>query len=357
MQDKPDRSIVGRAANSNPASRFDKVIFEEDLSELEPDDVEHSRREPTQYIVDSSKSIVSENNSPDLNFRFSINPYRGCAHGCSYCYARVYHEFLSMSAGLDFETKILYKPDAAELFRDWLNKQSTVWPVNFSGATDCYQPVEREFQLTRQCLEVALASRYPITIVTKNALVLRDLDLLKQLSELDLVHVNISVTSLDQSLTRVMEPRTSSPQARLDSIKELADNGIPTRALLSPIIPGLNDFELPTLIEAVCEAGTHAASSTVVRLPGTVEQIFMDWLQRSLPSKADVVESRIRKIRDGELHDSTFSRRMTGTGPIAEQIQQSFSVFAKKHGIGRDLPPLNIDRFAKPKDLQQRMLF
>jgi len=357
MNQKTHRSVIGRGTQSNPASRFDAYSLEEDFADLQPEDVSLQRRVATQFIPDASNSIVSENNSPDLNFRFSINPYRGCEHGCSYCYARTYHELAGMSAGLDFETKIVYKPNAAKLFRDWLNKQSEVFPINFSGATDCYQPVERKLEITRQCLEVAVASKYPITIVTKNALVLRDLDLLAKLNELKLVHVNISVTSLDQSLTKIMEPRTSSPQSRLRTIEQLVSRGIPTRALLSPIVPGLNDFELPKLVEAVSQAGAHAASSTVVRLPGTVEQIFLDWLTREVPEKARVVESRIRQIRGGELHDIRFGHRMKGNGPIAEQIRQSFDVFAKKFGLGRELPALSTKHFVRPRDLSQRMLF
>ena len=357
MSKKPQRSVVGRGTQSNPTSPFDAYSFDEDFSDLPAEDVSSNKRVATQFIPDTSNTIVSENNSPDLNFRFSINPYRGCEHGCSYCYARTYHEFAGMSAGLDFETKIVFKPNAAKLFRDWLNKTLEVLPINFSGATDCYQPVERELELTRQCLEVAVASKYPITIVTKNALVLRDLDLLKQLNELQLVQVNISVTSLDQSLTKIMEPRTSSPQSRLRTIEELAEHGIPTRALLAPIVPGLNDFELPKLIEAVSQAGAHAASSSVVRLPGTVEQIFLDWLAREAPEKAGVVESRLRQIRDGKLHDTRFGHRMIGNGPLAEQIQQTFEIFAKKFGLGRDLPELSTKHFVRPRDLSQRMLF
>lgn len=360
MSQPPKPHAVGRAAQSNPANRFDSIVFEEDFSDLsgeEADALASSQRIATEYIRDDSKTIISENNSPDLNFRFSLNSYRGCVHGCSYCYARTYHEFLGMSAGLDFETKVFYKPDSAALFRDWLNKQRTADPVNFSGATDCYQPIEKKFELTRQCLEVALASKYPITIVTKNALVLRDLDLLTQLAKLNLVQVNISITSLDQTLTRVMEPRTSSPEAKLRAMEVLTSHDIPTRALLSPIIPGLNDFEIPKLVESVSNAGAHAARSTVVRLPGTVQQVFFEWLQNSLPEKASVVESRVRQIRGGELHDARFGTRLVGTGEIAQQIRQSFTVFAKKFGLLGNLKPLDTTQFVRPKDVKQRMLF
>ena len=357
MSRQPKPNVVGRAAQSNPANRFDSVVFEADLSDLDETEALTAQRITTEYIPDDSQTIISENNSPDLNFRFSLNSYRGCVHGCSYCYARTYHEYLGLSAGLDFETKVFYKPNSAALFRDWLNKRRAVDPVNFSGATDCYQPIEKEFELTRQCLQVALASKYPITIVTKNALVLRDLDLLTQLAKLNLVQVNISITSLDQSLTRLMEPRTSSPAARLRAMEVLASHEIPTRALLSPIIPGLNDFEIPKLVEAVSNAGANAGRSTVVRLPGTVQHVFLEWLQNSLPDKAAVVESRVRQIRGGALHDARFGARMSGTGEIAEQIRQSFTVFAKKFGLPGELPPLDKTQFVRPKDVEQRMLF
>jgi len=366
---KPVPRIVGRAAQSNPPSRFDNIVLEDeplalydDLQEGSdrqgPDSSAWSRKVATQYIRDESKTIISENTSPDLNFRYSLNPYRGCAHGCSYCYARTYHEYLGYSAGTDFESTILYKPDAASLFRQWLDrKRYQCEPVNFSGATDCYQPVEREYQLTRQCLQVALRCRQPVTIVTKNALVLRDLDLLVRLAELRLVHVNISITSLDQSLIALMEPRTSCPATRLKAIRVLSENHIPVRALLSPVIPGLTDSELPKLIQAASDAGAQSAGSTVVRLPGNVERVFFEWLQATLPQKQNIITSRIRQIRNGDLHDSQFGTRMSGTGEMARQIRNTFQVFARKYGLDNDLPPLETQIFVRPGDQQQKRLF
>lgn len=365
----PVSRIAGRAAQSNPPCRFDKVVLENDPSTMYSDlqeggvgeslnESKLTRKVKTQYIRDESKTIISENSSPDLNFRFSLNPYRGCEHGCSYCYARTYHEYLGYSAGTDFESTILYKPDAALLFQVWLNRRRyQCEPVNFSGATDCYQPAERRFKLTRQCLQVALSYRQPVTIVTKNALVLRDLDLLHPLAELRLVHVNISITSLDQSLTTMMEPRTSCPAARLDAIRVLSENRIPVRALLSPIIPGLTDSELPMLLRAASEAGAYSARSTVVRLPGNVERVFFDWVQTALPHKQSIITSRIRRIRNGSLHDGQFGTRMSGTGEMARQIQNTFQVFARKYGLDAGLPPLETQIFARPGDLQQKRLF
>ena len=352
----PASRIVGRAAQANPANRFLSVTTNDDESQLE--EVVGERRIRTEYIPDASQSIVSENNSPDLNFRFSLNPYRGCVHGCSYCYARTYHEYLGFSVGTDFETKILYKPDAARLFEKWLSRRSYCCePVNLSGGTDCYQPVEKDFQLTRQCLEVAVACRQPVTIVTKNALVLRDLDLITQLAQQNLVHINVSVTSLDQSLIRVMEPRTTAPHGRLSVIRELSSNGVPVRALLSPIVPGLNDSEIPALVEAVAKAGANAVQSSVVRLPGGVEEVFVRWLDDFLPTHAQRIQARIRQIRDGSLNESAFGKRMVGTGVMADQIRQTFRVFAKKYGVDGKLPPLDRSQFRPPVDSRQRRLF
>ena len=312
----------------------------------------------TQYVRDDSRSIISENESPDLAFRYSLNPYRGCAHGCSYCYARVYHEYLGFSAGLDFESKILYKPNAAALFCDWLrDRRGHCEPVMLSGATDCYQPAEKEFEITRACLDVALEYRQPVSIVTKNALILRDVEVLKQLAAHGLVHVAISLTSLDQELTRRMEPRTSSPRARLRAIQVLTSFGIPTWVFLAPIIPGLNDFEIPALLAAAKDVHAGSAKMTVVRLPGPVENVFLEWLTSVLPSKAHLIESRIRQIRNGALYNSSFGTRMSGTGELASQIRNTFNVFSQKHGLGGTLPPLDTTQFRRPGEQAQLRLF
>lgn len=353
-----NHSLTGRGAQSNPTNRFDSVTLEPDHSDLLEGEESGTRASRTQYSRDESQSIISENNSPDLEFRYSLNPYRGCAHGCSYCYARVYHEYLGFSAGLDFETKILFKPDAARLFRDWLRRRrGPCEPVMLSGATDCYQPAEKEFRITRDCLEVALACRQPVSIITKNALILSDVDLLKQLAEYKLVHVAISLTSLDQQLTRKMEPRTSSPAARLRAIHVLSSVGVPTCAFLAPIIPGLNDFEIPSLLKAAKEARASSAKSTVVRLPGAVESVFLEWLARVVPDKAKLVESRIRHVRGGAMYNSSFGSRMTGTGEFASQIRNTFKIFSQKYALDAPLPALDTSRFCRPGEQAQLRLF
>ena len=349
---------VGRGAGSNPPNRFEKVVLEQDLSHLDAESATRSRPKiATELIPDEAASIVSTNDSPDLYFRHSVNPYRGCAHGCSYCYARTYHEFLGYSAGIDFESKILFKPRAADLFRDFLNRRGwTGAPVMLSGATDCYQGCESELQLTRQILEVAARARQPVSIVTKNALVARDLDLLKSMAKEDLVHVSISITSLDEPLLRRMEPRSSSAAARLRTISELVDGGIPTRALIAPIVPGLTDFELPALVNAVAEAGAMDARYTVLRLPGAVKQIFLDWLDRERPDDAARVRERIRQLRGGELHDQRFHHRMRGSGATADHLDRTFEVFRRRAKFP-GLPELSSEAFVAPRDRGQRLLF
>ena len=346
------QKIVGRGAQIHPPNPFEQLQFAADPEGRN----EESTRVSTEFIPDASQTVVSENKSPDLGFRFSLNPYRGCEHGCSYCYARTYHEFLGYDGGLEFETKIVYKPEVARLFRRWLDRPSYQCEhVALSGATDCYQPIERELQLTRACLQVALDYRQPISIVTKNALVLRDLDLLQALAADELIHVNISMTTLDQALTKVLEPRSSSPHARLNALEQLHAAGVSARALLSPIIPGLNDSEIPQLLEAVQATGVPSAGSTLLRLPGVVQDVFLDWLRRHLPLQADRIESRIRQTRNWQLNDARFGKRMDGDGVLAESIRQTFAVFAKRHGLTPDLPPLNTDAFRRPGDRQRKL--
>lgn len=350
----PDRppDAIGRGAKIDPPNRFESIRRVHDFEQLAEDDelLDDSRRLLTEYLPDNSKSLVSENDSPDIPFRFSVNPYRGCAHGCSYCYARPYHEYLGLNAGLDFETKILVKHDAPELFREFLARDA--WQpelIAFSGVTDCYQPCERQFELTRRCLEVALEARQPIGLITKNALVTRDLDLLRPMAEMKLVQVRISITSLDQSLTREMEPRTSSPAARLRAIEALSQAGVPVAAMVAPIIPGLNDSEIPAVLQAAAAAGACSANFILLRLPLAVRPVFLDWLERVKPAAKSRVESRIRATRDGELTDAQFGSRMRGEGPFAEQIAQTFGVFAKKSDLDQRLPPLDFSQFRPPR--------
>lgn len=335
----------------DPPNRFEKTRTELDLEHLEWDEEHLSQMNsrPIEYLSDASRSIISENNSPDIAFRYSLNPYRGCIHGCSYCYARNTHEYLGFNAGLDFETKIVVKHAAAELFREFLAKEG--WQpeeVVFSGVTDCYQPAERQFRLTRQCLEVALECRLPVGIVTKNALIVRDLDLLKEMASMRLVHANISITTLDPELARAMEPRTSIPSARLRAVQMLSEAGVPTEVMVAPIIPGLNDSEIPAILEAAKSAGAMAASSILLRLPLTVEPVFREWLGRTQPSKLEKIEGLIRETRGGKMSNSEWKKRMTGTGPIAEQVRSLFRVFVQRFKLDQKLPPYDFSRFKPP---------
>ena len=348
--DEPIRpQAVGRGAQINPGNRFARIEYVDDHSDLDSDDAAEMSRIRTEYFSDVSKSVVSENDSPDVFFRYSLNPYRGCAHGCSYCYARPMHEYLDLSAGLDFETKIFVKELAPELFREWLARDRYEPElVMLSGVTDCYQPAERHFQLTRKCLEVALEARQPISMVTKNALVTRDLDLLKPMAERNLISIALSMTSLDQALTRVMEPRTSSPAARLRAIRELSDAGIPTHVMVAPIIPSLNDSEIPAILRAARDAGATSAAYVLLRLPLTVKPVFLEWLERHLSGQKEKIESRLRETRGGQLYESEFGTRMTGRGEMADQIRQTFDVFAKKYDLIRAHRPLDTSQFRRP---------
>jgi DNA repair photolyase len=345
------RTPSGRGSHIKPVNRFEAVRVDDDWEHFEGDAdfLAEADRPRTESLPDASQSIVAENHSPDVPFRFSVNPYRGCSHGCSYCYARPTHEYLGLNAGLDFETKVMVKHDAAKLLRAFLARPA--WqpePITFSGVTDCYQPAEREFRLTRQCLEVALEARQPVVIITKNALVARDLDILQPLAASNLVHVHLSVTTLDSELARTMEPRTSTPTARLRAIRSLADAGVPVGVMVAPIIPALNDNEIPSILAAAAEAGAARAGYVVLRLPLTVRPVFQEWLERTRPDSRARIENAIRSLREGELNSAEFGKRMSGSGLMAEQIAQTFKVFAHKHGLKGKLPPLDSSRFQPP---------
>jgi DNA repair photolyase len=337
-------AFKGRGAAIRPANPHLPVHTEADLQHVAWDDEYLSQldRPPTQYFPDESQSIVAENDSPDVGFRYSVNPYRGCLHGCSYCYARPTHEYLGLSAGLDFETKVFVKHRAAELFRDFLVRPA--WrpeTIAFSGVTDCYQPAEREFRLTRGCVAVAAEFRQPIGIITKNALVTRDIDLLKRLAAHNAVCVSLSITTLDAELARLMEPRTSSPEARLRALRELSEAGIATNVMVAPVIPGLNDSEMPAILTAARQAGAQSAGYVLLKLPTTVRQVFTDWLRRSYPDRAGRIEALIRSTRGGKLNDSEFGRRQVGTGQVAEVIADTFRIWTAKLGYADDHPRLN----------------
>jgi DNA repair photolyase len=322
----------GRAAGYNVPNRFEQLHLEPDALEL--DDEDYKAKVPTRFMVDSSKSILAENNSPDVGFQFSLNPYRGCEHGCVYCYARPTHEYLGFSAGIDFETRILVKENAPELLRDTFRKKS--WQpqvVALSGNTDCYQPVERRLEITRRCLEVFLEFRNPVTIITKNALVTRDLDILQQLAALDLVHVTLSITSLKRPLTAMMEPRTSRPEQRLGAIADLNDAGVPAGVNIAPLIPGLTDEEVPRILEACAQQGAQWANYIMVRLPGAVKPLFIDWLQRNMPDRAGKIVRRLEAVRNGELSDPRFGSRMQGEGQLADVIASFFHLSRRRYRL------------------------
>ena len=342
-------SSRGRGTPDNPPNRFERLAY---LPIIEtPDDQESAVK--TQYLKDASRSLITFNDSPDVGFDASINPYRGCEHGCIYCYARPYHEYLGFSAGLDFETKILVKEDAPELLRAEL--ASPKWQpkvVAISGVTDAYQPIERKLQVTRRCLEVLAEFRNPVVIVTKNQLVTRDIDVLKELASFSAAAVCVSVTTLDAELARVMEPRTSTPANRLEAIHSLAEAGVPVRVLVAPIIPGLTDHEIPAIIHAAAEAGARHAGYVVVRLPHGVGELFEGWLEEHFPDRKKKVLNRIREMRGGKLNDSNFGSRMKGEGVFAEQIKSMFKLACRRGGMEFGAHDLSTSAFRRPRDAQ-----
>ncbi len=346
--DKPpeNQKKVGRGALSNPTGRFESI---EVLSTL--DDWQEETPSPiaTQYFKDHTKRILSFNDSPDVGFNVSINPYRGCEHGCIYCYARPTHEYLGLSAGLDFERQIFVKTEAPALLRKQLASPS--WKpqvIAMSGVTDCYQPIERKLKLTRQCLEVLLEFRNPVGLVTKNALITRDLDILRELAQYQAVCVFVSLTTLDESLQRVLEPRTASPSRRLKAIHELSQAGIPVGVLMAPVIPGLTDHEIPTVLEKAAEAGAQTAGYSIVRLPHGLKTLFSDWLEAHYPTKKGKVLNHLQEIRGGQLNDTRFGQRMHGQGHYAETIAQLFAVSRKRYHLNNPLPPLSTAFFSLP---------
>ncbi len=345
--------IHGRGAAGNPANRFERLHYEPD-PDVDPDD----RPAPaTQFFKDQSRTIIATNDSPDVGFEASINPYRGCEHGCIYCYARPTHEYLGFSAGLDFETRILVKEDAPELLRAELT--SPRWQpkvLAISGVTDPYQPIERRLQLTRRCLEVLAEFRNPLAIVTKNHLVTRDLDLLKELASHNAAAVFLSVTTLDADLARKMEPRTSHPQGRLTAIQELSSAGVPAGVMVAPVIPGLTDHEIPAILQAVSQAGARFAGYTPLRLPYAVASLFENWLEQHFPERKDKVLSRIRSLRGGKLNDARFGSRMRGEGIFSETIAELFALACRRNGIARGGPSLSTAVFRRP-GLGQLALF
>jgi len=342
--------IRGRGASWSPANRFEKLhidLNDHDVVDVDPKNEERPGR-GTQYFRDGTKSVITRNNSPDVGFETSLNPYRGCEHGCIYCYARPTHEYLGFSAGLDFESRIMVKTNAPELLRAEL--ESPRWQPQtlvLSGVTDPYQPIERKLCITRSCLEVLALFRNPVAIITKNRLVTRDVDVLGELAAHNAAAINISVTSLDSNLQRVLEPRTSSPQARLDAIRQLRSAGIPTGVMVAPIIPGLTDHEVPKILDACAKAGAQFAGYTIIRLPWAVAPLFEHWLEEHFPDRKEKVLGRIRHLRGRRLNNSQWHTRMTGVGVFAEQIASMFAISSRRSGM-RLRPKLSCASFIRP---------
>jgi DNA repair photolyase len=352
--------IRGRGASDNPPNRFEPSWHEYDLeSESETsDDLSHGPDPATQLFRDSSRSIITTNDSPDVGFDASINPYRGCEHGCIYCYARPTHEYLGFSAGLDFESKIVVKEDAPALLRSELAAPG--WrpkPLAISGVTDPYQPWERRLRLTRGCLEVLAEFRNPVVVITKNALVTRDLDLLQELAEHQAALVFLSVTTLDGALARRLEPRTTSPLGRLQAISTLVEGDVPVGVLVAPVIPGLNDHEIPAILASVAEAGASFASYTLVRLPGAVGPLFTRWLDQHTPERKEKILRRIRSLHAGRLNDPRFGKRMRGEGPFAALIEQLFATGIRATGLNRKAPSLSTSAFQRPGQAPRQLQF
>lgn len=353
----PSLARHGRGATVNPGVRFDRQHSEafddgwgslESFADLPP--------LPTTLLKDSTRSVISYNTSPDVGFDRAVNPYRGCEHGCVYCYARPTHAYLGFSPGLDFETKLVFKPDVGEHLEKELRKPGYVARVLALGSnTDPYQPVERTLRLTRSVLEVLERFGHPVSIVTKSAGVLRDVDILARMAARNLARVHLSVTTLDPSLSRAMEPRAASPARRLLAITELVKAGIPAGVLASPMIPGLNDAELESILTAAGEAGASSAGSLLLRLPHELGALFTDWLNVHMPERAGHVLSLIRQSRGGRLNDPNFHDRFTGSGAYADVLAQRFARAARQAGLATVMPPLAVDCFRVPREVEDVM--
>lgn len=347
----PGAPVHGRGAPSNPLNRFERIDYVRDEA-LPPEETRE-----TILLRDPARTIISRNDSPDVGFETSINPYRGCEHGCSYCFARPTHEYLGFSAGLDFESRILVKEDAPALLRSELaSPKWTPQTIAISGVTDPYQPIERKLRLTRQCLEVLVDARNPVVIITKNATVTRDIDLLAELARRNAAAVCLSITTLDDDLVAKMEPRTSRPSMRLDALEKLSTAGIPVGVLVAPVIPAINDHEIPKILAEVKRRGAGFASYVLLRLPWTVAPLFDEWLALHYPDRREKVLNKIRSARGGKLYDSQFGKRGRGEGIFAEQIRQLFETARTKEGLGRKGPALSVADFRRP-ELDQLRLF
>jgi DNA repair photolyase len=350
-QQANDRFEKGRGAQFNPKNRFLKGEYVQEHAEA-IDEWEHEKRH-TEYILDDSKTLVNKVTSPDVGMMYSANPYQGCEHGCVYCYARNSHEYWGYSAGIDFESRIVVKKNAPALLRKFFeNKSWEPATISLSGNTDCYQPIERRMKITRALLEICLEYRNPVGIITKNALVLRDLDIIKELASMNLVRVFTSITSLDEGLRQVMEPRTASYRSRLKVVETLSKEGVPTGIMNAPLIPGLNDMHMHDVLKSASDAGAKWAGYTLVRLNGAIGNIFKDWLYKAFPDRADKVWHQICECHDGQVSDSRWGNRITGDGKYAELIRDQFKLYCRKYNFNEDKSELNTTLFRRLKNKQ-----
>ncbi len=341
----------GRGAASDPPNRFERLSMEpeEQQAALGP------KQRRTLAFRDHARSVLTRNRSPDVGFDWSLNPYRGCEHGCVYCYARPTHEYLGFSAGLDFESRIMVKEDAPELLEAELARPG--WspvPLVMSGVTDPYQPLERNLRLTRRCLEVLVRARHPVAIITKSRLVERDVGLLSALAGFGAAHVTITVTTLDRRLQRSLEPRAAPPEHRFAAIRTLARAGVPVAVNVAPIIPGLTEHEIPAILQAAGDAGATAAGYVTLRLPGAVRPLFLEWLDTHCPDRSGKVRSRLESLHGEELYDPSFGTRMSGSGPYADQIRALFRAGRRRAGIGRRPLDLDVSHFRAPAEVSPR---
>jgi DNA repair photolyase len=344
----PKRVARGRGAVSNAAGRFESLKTEAfDDGWNEADEAPTPLR--TTVTAEKARVIITRNDSPDVGFDRSINPYRGCEHGCIYCYARPAHAYMGLSPGLDFESKLFFKPEAARLLAQELAKPGYApGVIHIGGNTDPYQPQERSLKITRQLLEVMAQFRHPLSIITKSALIVRDADILGPMGQAGLVRAAVSVTTLDRSLARAMEPRAATPARRLEAVRKLTDAGVPTAVMFAPVIPGLNDHELEEVLKAAAGAGAASAGYVVLRLPLEIKDLFAQWLAERRPDRAERVMSLVRQMRGGKDYDAQWGKRMKGEGPIADVISQRFKFARRRHGLDRVQPPLDVTQFRIP---------
>jgi DNA repair photolyase len=345
MPKRIELPVHGRGASGNLPNRFEQIAYERDDAEPE-EDMPGPR---TSFYKDTTRSFIAFNDSPDIAFDASINPYRGCEHGCIYCFARPTHEYLGFSAGLDFETRIMVKEDAPELLREeLLAKKWTPQTIGISGVTDPYQPVERKLEITRRCLGVLAEFRNPVAIITKNQLVARDVDHLAALAQFGAASVFVSITTLDPKLARIMEPRTSTPENRLKAIETLSKAGVPCGVMVAPVVPAITDHEMPHILAAAAAAGAREAGYVVLRLPWAVSPLFQQWLEEHYPDRKEKVLNRIKDLRDGKMYDSRWGKRQSGEGIFAEQIRSLFDVSCRKAKLNEKSFNLSAEHFRRP---------